>query len=69
MASFFSLYVISLSKSDIRSSLLGSNAVNVLTSIFIITSYYNNNKWWHLGIWTLLLLWFLYKLRKNYIAR
>lgn len=66
MAALFSLYTIPLSKSDIKSTIIGSLFVNVLMSIFFISYYFNNNNIIFIVIWILILIWFTYKLIEKF---
>jgi hypothetical protein len=65
MAALFSLYTIPLSKSDIKSTIIGSISVNIIVSIFFITYYINNFNIIFLFIWILISIWFLYKLKEK----
>ncbi len=66
MATLFSLYSIPLSKSDVKSTIIGSLFINVLMSIFFIAYYLNNNNIIFLVIWILILIWFTYKLIEKF---
>jgi Flp pilus assembly protein protease CpaA len=63
MAAFFNLYSISLSKSDVKSTIVGSYVSNVLIASFIIYHYFNNSDWILFSIWLLITIWFIYKLK------
>jgi len=62
MAALFSLYTIPLSKSDVKSTIIGSLSINIIVSIFFITYYYNNFNIIFITIWILISIWFIYKL-------
>lgn len=66
MALLFSMYSIPLSKSDVKSTIIGSISVNILMSIFFIAYYYNNFNLYFLIIWVLISLWFMYKLIEKF---
>ena len=62
MAALFSLYSIPLSKSDVKSTIIGSLSVNEIVSIFFISYYFNHFNIIFLVIWLLISIWFFYKL-------
>jgi len=62
MAALFSLYTIPLSKSDVKSTIVGSISVNIIVSILFITYYLNNFNIIFLSIWVFISIWFIYKL-------
>ena len=66
MASLFSMYSISLSKSDVKSTIIGSLSVNILISIFFITYYFNNYNVFFIIAWTSITIWFTYKLIEKF---
>ena len=68
MASLFSLYSISLSKSDVKSTILGSISINIIISLFITFYYFDSGNWIWMMIWLLLIFWFVYKLREKILT-
>ena len=66
MAALFSLYSIPLSKSDVKSTIIGSLSVNIIMSIFFITYYFNNFNISFLVIWVSISIWFIYKIIEKF---
>jgi len=62
MAALFSLYSIPLSKSDVKSTIIGSLSINEIVSIFFVVYYFNQFNIFFLVIWILISIWYVYRL-------
>ncbi|MCK5781855.1 MAG: hypothetical protein KAH10_04660 [Flavobacteriales bacterium] len=67
MASLFNLYVISLSKSGKKSTLIGASIVNIITATIILMYYYSASNWFLSILWLFVAIYYINDTIKNKI--